>query len=178
MTHHNDLIGHNPRLHEGHHREDRRHHHRHAGTVSVMKAEAVSRSGERRRWSIGLRRASTCPICYPRLVQTGLHQTDFPTLCWFETDRLRMGGVVRHTQHTLARIHRCGAALGLEQGVRAVGRDGPTLDSDKWGRWRPLVVVGGADGGPGQRRWDGIGGTACRGRQSRTGPVRLCGAVG
>ena len=24
-----------------------------------------------------------------------------------------------------ARIHRCGAALGLEQGVRAVGRDGP-----------------------------------------------------
>ena len=26
------------------------------------------------------------------------------------------------------------------------------LDSDKWGRWRPLVVVGGADGGPGQRR--------------------------
>ena len=41
------------------------------------------------------------PICYPRLVQTGLHQTDFPILCWFETDRLRMGGVVRHTQHTL-----------------------------------------------------------------------------
>ena len=41
------------------------------------------------------------PICYPRLVQTGLHQTDFPTLGWFETDRLRMGGVVRHTQHTV-----------------------------------------------------------------------------
>ena len=41
------------------------------------------------------------PICYPRLVQTGLHQTDFPTLCWFETDRLRMGGIVRHTQHML-----------------------------------------------------------------------------
>ena len=41
------------------------------------------------------------PICYPKLVQTGLHQTNFPTLCWFETDRLRMGGVVRHTQHTL-----------------------------------------------------------------------------
>ncbi len=40
------------------------------------------------------------PICYPRLVQTGLHQTDFPTLCWFEPDRLRMGGAVRHTQHT------------------------------------------------------------------------------
>ena len=41
------------------------------------------------------------PICYPRLVPTGPHQTDFPTHCWFETDRLRMGGVVRHTQHTL-----------------------------------------------------------------------------
>ena len=37
------------------------------------------------------------PTCYPGLVQTGLHQTDFPTLCWFETDRLSMGGVVRHT---------------------------------------------------------------------------------
>ena len=60
-----------------------------------MKAEAVSRSSERRRWPIGLRRASTCPSCYPRLVQTGLHQTGFPTLCWFETDRLRMGGIVR-----------------------------------------------------------------------------------
>ena len=41
------------------------------------------------------------PIGYPRLVQTGLHQPDFPILCWFETDKLRMGGVVRHTQHTL-----------------------------------------------------------------------------
>ncbi len=51
------------------------------------------------------------------------------------------------------------------------------LDSDKWGRWRPLVGVGGADGGPGQRRWGGVGGTACKGRQSRTGPVRLCGVV-
>ena len=46
------------------------------------------------------------------------------------------------------------------------------LESDKWGRWRPLVVVGGADGGPGQRRWGGVGGTACMGRQSRTGPMR------
>ena len=41
------------------------------------------------------------PIFYPRLVQTGLHQTDFPTLCCFETDRPMMGGVVRHTQHAL-----------------------------------------------------------------------------
>ena len=96
----------------------------------------------------------------------------------FQVRKPTSGQEVSCTPYHLPRIHRCGAALGLEQGVRAVGRDGPTLDSDKWGRWRPLVVVGGADGGPGQRRWDGIGGTACRGRQSRTGPVRLCGAVG
>ena len=67
-------------------------------------------------------------------------------------------------------------------GVRTRGEGRGTrrfaLDSDKWGWWRPLVVVGGADGGPGQRRWGGVGGTACRGRQSRTGPVRLCGSVG
>ena len=68
---------------------------------------------------------------------------------------------------------------GLGVGTRGEGRGTrrSALDSDKWGRWRPLVVVGGADGGPGQRRWCGVGGTACRGRQSRTGPVRLCGAV-
>ena len=68
---------------------------------------------------------------------------------------------------------------GLGVGTRGEGRGTrrSALDSDKWGRWRPLVVVGGADGGPGQRRWGGVGGTACRGRQSRTGPVRLCGAV-
>ena len=69
---------------------------------------------------------------------------------------------------------------GLGVGTRGEGRGPrrPALDSDKWGRWRPLVVVGGADGGPGQRRWGWVGGTACRGRQSRTGPVRLCGSVG
>ena len=69
---------------------------------------------------------------------------------------------------------------GLGVGTRGEGRGTrrSALDSDKWGRWRPLVVVGGADGGPGQRRWGGVGGTACRGRQSRTGPVRLCGSVG
>ena len=66
---------------------------------------------------------------------------------------------------------------GLGVGTRGEGRGTrrSALDSDRWGRWRPLVVVGGADGGPGQRRWGGVGGTACRGRQSRTGPVRLCG---
>ena len=69
---------------------------------------------------------------------------------------------------------------GLGVGTRGEGRGmrRSALDSDKWGRWRPLVVVGGADGGPGQRRWGGVGGTACRGRQSRTGPMRLYGAVG
>ena len=69
---------------------------------------------------------------------------------------------------------------GLGVGTRGEGRGTrrSALDSDKWGRWRPLVVVGGADGGPGQRRWGGVSGTACRGRQSRTGPVRLCGSVG
>ena len=69
---------------------------------------------------------------------------------------------------------------GLGVGTRGEGflTRRSALDSDKWGRWRPLVVVGGADGGPGQRRWGWVGGTACRGRQSRTGPVRLCGSVG
>ena len=69
---------------------------------------------------------------------------------------------------------------GLGARTRGEGRGTrrSALDSDKWGRWRPLVVVGGADGGPGQRRCGGVGGTVCRGRQSRTGPVRLCGVVG
>ena len=57
--------------------------------------------------------------------------------------------------------------MGLEQGVRAMGRDGPRS-----------IPINGAGGGPGQRRCGGVGGTVCRGRQSRTGPVRLCGAVG
>ena len=55
---------------------------------------------------------------------------------------------------------------GLVVGARGEGRGTrrSALDSDKWGRWRPLVVVGGADGGPGQRHWGGVGGTACRGK--------------
>ena len=36
----------------------------------MMKAEAVSRSGERRRWPIGLKEGIDMPICYLRLVQT------------------------------------------------------------------------------------------------------------
>ena len=70
------------------------------------------------------------------------------------------------------------SGLGVRTRGEGRGTRRSALDSDKWGWWRPLVVVGGADGGPGQRRWGGVGGTACRGRQSRTGPVRLCGSVG
>ena len=70
------------------------------------------------------------------------------------------------------------SGLGVRTRGEGRGTRRSALDSDKWGRWRPLVVVGGADGGPGQRRCGGVGGTVCRGRQSRTGPVRLCGAVG
>ena len=43
----------------------------------------------------------------------------------------------------LARIHRCGAALGLEQGVRAVGRDGPRsipINGAGGGLWLELVA--------------------------------------
>ena len=70
------------------------------------------------------------------------------------------------------------SGLGVRTRGEGHGTRRSALDSDKWGRWRPLVVVGGAGGGPGQRRCGGVGGTVCRGRQSRTGPVRLCGAVG
>ena len=70
------------------------------------------------------------------------------------------------------------SGLGVRTRGEGRGTRRSALDSDKWGWWRPLVVVGGADGGPGQRCWGGVGGTACRGRQSRTGPVRLCGSVG
>ena len=70
------------------------------------------------------------------------------------------------------------SGLGVRTRGEGRGARRSALDSDKWGRWRPLVVVGGADVGPGQRRWGGVGGTVCRGRQLRTGPVRRCGAVG
>ena len=70
------------------------------------------------------------------------------------------------------------SGLGVRTRGEGRGTRRSALDSDKWGRWRPLVVVGGADVGPGQRRWGGVGGAVCRGRQSRTGPVRRCGAVG
>ena len=60
-----------------------------------------------------------------------------------QADRVPMLGPVE--RHALARIHRCD---GLGVGTRGEGRGTrrSALDSDKWGRWRPLVVVGGADG--------------------------------
>ena len=55
--------------------------------------------------------------------------------------------------HALARIHRCGAALGLEQGVRAVGRDGPRsipINGAGGGLWlslgAPMAVLGNGAG--------------------------------
>ena len=54
---------------------------------------------------------------------------------------------------SLARIHRCGAALGLEQGVRAVGRDGPRsipINGAGGGLWlslgAPMAVLGSGAG--------------------------------
>ena len=67
------------------------------------------------------------------------------------------------------------SALGV--GTRGEGRGTrrSALDSDKWGRWRPLVGVGGADGGPGQRRWGGSAGQHAR--EDNRGPGR-CDSVG
>ena len=55
--------------------------------------------------------------------------------------------------YALARIHRCGAALGLEQGVRAVGRDGPRsipINGAGGGLWlslgAPMAVLGSGAG--------------------------------
>ena len=52
-----------------------------------------------------------------------------------------------------SRIHRCGAALGLEQGVRAVGRDGPRsipINGAGGGLWlslgAPMAVLGSGAG--------------------------------
>ena len=57
------------------------------------------------------------------------------------------------TTSILARIHRCGAALGLEQGVRAVERDGPRsipIDGAGGGLWlslgAPMAVLGSGAG--------------------------------
>ena len=63
------------------------------------------------------------------------------------------GGYERLIAAALARIHRCGAALGLEQGVRAVGRDGPRsipINGAGGGLWlslgAPMAVLGSGAG--------------------------------
>ncbi len=62
--------------------------------------------------------------------------------------------VLRRSEHSGVRLSpnppmRSGLGVGTRGEGRGTRRS--ALDSDKWGRWRPLVVVGGADGGPGQR---------------------------
>ena len=62
-------------------------------------------------------------------------------------------GVCGRPYSAQARIHRCGAALGLEQGVRAVGRDGPRsipINGAGGGLWlslgAPMAVLGSGAG--------------------------------
>ena len=39
---------------------------------------------------------------------------EFPTLCWFETDRLRMGGAMRHSQHIFGNAKGVSALTPIE----------------------------------------------------------------
>ena len=66
---------------------------------------------------------------------------------------------------------------GLGVGTRGEGRGTrrSALDSDKWGRWRPLVVVGGTDGGPGSGA--GAGSAGQHAGEDNRGPGR-CDSVG
>ena len=100
--------------------------------------------------------------------------------------RVAMGAakdLLRMTGHTdpagpwipLARIHRCGAALGLEQGVRAVGRDGPRsipINGAGGGLWlelvAPMAVLGSGAG---------AGSAGQHAREDNRGPGR-CDSVG
>ena len=75
----------------------------------------------------------------------------------------------------IARIHRCGAALGLEQGVRAVGRDGPRsipINGAGGGLWlelvAPMAVLGSGAG---------AGSAGQHAREDNRGPGR-CDSVG
>ena len=75
----------------------------------------------------------------------------------------------------LTRIHRCGAALGLEQGVRAVGRDGPRsipINGAGGGLWlelvAPMAVLGSGAG---------AGSAGQHAREDNRGPGR-CDSVG
>ncbi|MDE2861566.1 MAG: hypothetical protein OXP10_01280 [Chloroflexota bacterium] len=59
---------------------------RHGFRVAVMKADAVEPK-RREAWVADkVKQGIDVMVCHPRLVQTGLDLTDFPTLCWFETD--------------------------------------------------------------------------------------------
>ena len=66
---------------------------------------------------------------------------------------------------------------GLGVGTRGEGRGTrrSALDSDKWGRWRPLVVVGDAYGGPGSGV--GAGSAGQHAGEDNRGPGR-CDSVG
>ena len=70
---------------------------------------------------------------------------------YFGTVLLKDSG--KTAQAALSRIHRCGAALGLEQGVRVVGRDGPRSIPNNGaggGLWlssgAPMAVLGSGAG--------------------------------
>ena len=86
--------------------------------------------------------------------------------------------MVRRDLAVLAESTRCGAALGLEQGVRAVGRDGPRsipINGAGGGLWlslgAPMAVLGSGAGA-------GSAGQYAGEDNRGPGPVRLCGAVG
>ena len=91
------------------------------------------------------------------------------------TFTITMEGGLALGEHTLARIHRCGAALGLEQGVRAVGRDGPRsipINGAGGGLWlelvAPMAVLGSGVG---------AGSAGQHAREDNRGPGR-CDSVG
>ena len=59
---------------------------RHGFRVAVMKADAVA-PNRREAWVADkVKEGIDVLICHPRLVQTGLDLSDFPTICWYETD--------------------------------------------------------------------------------------------
>ena len=90
-------------------------------------------------------------------------------------DEIERGRVTLPDNVDLARIHRCGAALGLEQGVRAVGRDGPRsipITGAGGGLWlelvAPMAVLGSGAG---------AGSAGQHAREDNRGPGR-CDSVG
>ena len=96
--------------------------------------------------------------------------------------------ILAHSPQAKARIHRCGAALGLEQGVRAVGRDGPRsipINGAGGGLWLELVAPmavlgsGAGAGSAGQHaREDNRGAGRCDSVGWLSSLVDVSGAVG